>query len=352
MVTITKSDERGPSRHLSQDRVLLSVVVPCFNEQEVIEQTYSELVRNLGYLAGIALQFVVIDDGSKDHTTEILNDLRTKDKRIKLVRFSRNFGHQAAIAAGLAHADGDIVAVIDADLQDPPQVIVQMIDKWREGFDVIYGIRRGRKEYWLKRFAYLSFYRIFRSISSSIDAPLDAGDFCLMDRRVVDVLIALPERNQFLRGLRSWVGFKQTGLVYERAVRPAGESKYSLTKLFRLALDGIFNFSTLPLEWVFFVGMAMAGITFLGLLGIVLQRVFNLPVFGVHPSEIPGFALTVLTILFIGGVQMTCIGILGEYIARIYEEVKHRPRYIIVNDFLEDKSARRMIPVDEQFPSA
>ena len=334
MATITNRDERGPSRHLSKDRVLLSVVVPCFNEQEVIARTYSELVRSLGCLAGIALQIIVIDDGSEDHTTEILKDLRTKDERIKLVRFSRNFGHQAAVAAGLAHADGDIVAVIDADLQDPPQVIVTMIDKWREGFDVIYGIRGGRKEHWLKRVAYLSFYRIFRSISN-IDAPLDAGDFCLMDRRVVDVLIALPERNQFLRGLRSWVGFKQTGLVYERAARPAGESKYSLTKLFRLALDGIFNFSTVPLAWVFILGMTMAGITFLGLLAIILQRMFDMPVFGVHPSQIPGFALTVLTVLFIGGVQMTCIGILGGYIARIYEEVKHRPPYIVMNDYLE-----------------
>jgi dolichol-phosphate mannosyltransferase len=351
MATITKTDERGLSWHLSQGRVLLSIVVPCFNEQEVIARTYSELVGSLGCLAGIALQIVVIDDGSQDHTTEILKDLRTKDERIKLVRFSRNFGHQAAVAAGLAHADGDIVAVIDADLQDPPQIVVQMIDKWREGFDVIYGIRRGRKEHWLKRVAYPAFYRIFRLLSS-IDAPLDAGDFCLMDRRVVDVLIALPECNQFLRGLRSWVGFKQTGLVYERAARSAGESKYSLTKLFRLALDGIFNFSTLPLSWVFIVGMAMASVTFLGLLAIVLQRVFDLPVFGVHPSEIPGFALTVLTILFIGGVQMTCIGILGEYIARIYHEVKHRPRYIVVNDSVEEKSARRIITVDEQLPSA
>ena len=350
MATIVKSNERTASEHLLRDRVLLSVVVPCFNEQEVIAQTYSELVRILGCLEGIALQILVIDDGSKDRTADILEVLKAKDERVKLVRFSRNFGHQAAIAAGLAHAEGDIIAVIDADLQDPPQVVVQMIEKWREGFDVVYGVRRGRKEHWLKRVAYLLFYRIFRS-ASSIDAPLDAGDFCLMDRRVVDVLIALPECNQFLRGLRSWVGFKQTGLAYERAARRAGESKYSFSKLFRLALDGIFNFSTVPLVWVFIVGMVTAGLTSLGLLLIFVQRVFDLPLFGVHPSEIPGFALTILTVLFIGGVQMTSTGILGEYIARIYQEVKHRPRYIVVNDSREGKFARQTTGVDEQHSS-
>ncbi len=351
MATIIKSNKCDPARQLTQDRVLLSVVVPCFNEQEVIERTYTELVRRLGYLEGIALQIVIVDDGSTDRTGKIVKDLMTKDESIKLVRFSRNFGHQAAIVAGLTHSAGDIVAVIDADLQDPPEVVVQMIDKWREGFDVVYGIRQKRKEPWLKRIAYWTFYRIFQSLSD-INAPLDAGDFCLMNRRVVDVLIAFPERDQFLRGLRSWIGFKQTGLVYERAARPAGESKYSLTKLFRLALDGIFNFSTVPLTWVFISGMAMACITFLGLLAIFVQRVFDLPLFGVHPSEIPGFALTVLTILFIGGVQMTCTGILGEYIARIYQEVKRRPRYIIESDGLERKSAGRTIPSDEQLPLA
>lgn len=350
MTTAAKSNEGNPSGHLSRDRVLLSVVVPCFNEQEVIAQTYSELVRSLGCLEGIALQIVIIDDGSKDHTAEIVQALKARDQRIKLVRFSRNFGHQAAIAAGLAHAEGDIIAVIDADLQDRPQVVVQMIDKWREGFDVVYGVRQARKEHRLKRVAYLLFYRIFRSVSS-IDAPFDAGDFCLMDRRVVDVLIALPECNQFLRGLRSWVGFRQTGLAYERAARSAGESKYSLSKLFRLALDGIFNFSTVPLAWVFIVGMVTTGLTSLGLLLIFVQRVFDLPLFGVRPSEIPGFALTILTILFIGGVQMTSTGILGEYLARMYQEVKHRPRYIVVNDRLEGKSARQTIDVNEQYSS-
>ena len=173
-----------------------------------------------------------------------------------------------------------------------------------------------------------------------------------MNRRVVDVLIAFPERDQFLRGLRSWIGFKQMGLVYERAARPSGESKYSPTKLFRLALDGIFDFSTVPLKWVFISGMGIACITFLGLLAIVVQRVFDLPLFGVYPHEIPGFALTLLTILFIGGVQMTCTGILGEYIARIYHEVKRRPHYIIESDGLERKSAGRTIPSDERLPLA
>ena len=221
MATIIESNKCDPARQLSQDRVLLSVVVPCFNEQEVIERTYTELVRRLGHLEGIALQIVIVDDGSTDRTGEIVKDLITKDESIKLVRFSRNFGHQAAIVAGLAHSAGDIVAVIDADLQDPPEVVVQMIDKWREGYDVVYGIRQKRKEPWLKRIAYWTFYRIFQFLSD-INAPVDAGDFCLMNRRVVDVLIAFPERDQFLRGLRSWVGFQTNGPCLRASSTPIG----------------------------------------------------------------------------------------------------------------------------------
>lgn len=309
-------------------RPRLSVVVPCYNEEEVIAQTHDRLMAVFGGAEDLELQVVYVNDGSRDGTEAILYSFAATDRRVRVVSFARNFGHQPAVSAGIAHADGDIVAIIDADLQDPPEVILDMIAAWRDGHDVVYGIRTKRKEGPFKRFAYAAFYRLFQRVAD-IDAPLDAGDFSLIDRKVVDVLTALPEKNRYLRGLRSWAGFRQTGVVYQRAARAAGEPKYTFKKLMKLAMDGIFNFSTVPLSIVFNIGVVTALLSVLALVFIVVQRLADLSVFGVHPDDVPGFATTALMILFMGGVQMVSLGIVGEYVGRIYHEVKQRPTYVV-----------------------
>ena len=264
-------------------------------------------------------------------TGEILAGLAAEDPRIDIVTFTRNFGHQAAVSAGLRRAEGDVAAVIDADLQDPPEVVLEFIDRWLVGYDVVYGIRTKRKESPFKRLSYSVFYRIFQALAS-IDAPLDAGDFCLIDRRILDTVNALPEKNRFFRGLRAWAGSRQTGVAYARDPRAAGESKYPFLKLVKLASDGIFNFSTAPLTMVFYVGITMATVAFLGLGPVLVSRIFDIAYFGMRAGAVQGFASTILSILFIGGVQMVSTGILGEYIGRIYQEVKARPAYVIQSD--------------------
>jgi dolichol-phosphate mannosyltransferase len=323
-VTVDRSPpgpEAGPSGFL------LSLVVPCFNEQDVIKLTYQRLVQTLTSEM-FDLQIVFVDDGSRDGTGEILAQLASHDPRVEVVTFIRNFGHQAAVSAGLRHADGDVTAVIDADLQDPPEVILEFMDRWRLGYDVVYGIRTKRKESAFKRVAYSVFYRTFRALAS-IDAPLDAGDFCLIDRKVLDAVNALPEKNRFFRGLRAWAGSRQIGVAYERNSRAAGESKYPFHKLIKLAFDGIFNFSTVPLTMVFYLGMTMALLAFLSLVWVLVMRIFDIPIFGMRVGDVQGFASTILAILLIGGVQLVSIGILGEYVGRIYQEVKARPPYLI-----------------------
>jgi glycosyltransferase involved in cell wall biosynthesis len=228
---------------------LLSVVVPCFNEEVVISLTYQRLIEVLGSRE-FRLQIIFVDDGSADRTPEIVARFAQDDARVRTVLLSRNFGHQPAVSAGLANADGDAVVVIDADLQDPPEVVLEMIRKWQDGADVVYGIRLKRKESVLKRAAYKIFYRLFQRLAS-IETPVDAGDFSLLDREVVEVINQLPEKNRFFRGLRAWSGFRQVGVVYERDPRAAGNSKYSLRKLIKLASDGIFNFSTVRLPVYF-----------------------------------------------------------------------------------------------------
>jgi len=222
---------------MSARNALLSVVVPCFNEEAVLALTHQRLMESLGADASFDLEIVYVNDGSRDRTEEMLFELADRDPRVKVVSFTRNFGHQPAVSAGLRYASGDAVAVIDADLQDPPEVILRLMEKWREGYDVVNAVRESRKEGVAKRFAYALFYRVYRWLAS-IDVPLDSGDFALMDRRVVDVMNALPEKNRFVRGLRSWSGFRQTGLAYERQSRAAGETKYSFRKLVGLAFDG------------------------------------------------------------------------------------------------------------------
>lgn len=314
---------------MSSDRPFtLSVVVPCYNEQEVIHTTHERLMRTLGTDPNIELEILYVNDGSTDRTETMLSSIAETDCRVKVISFARNFGHQPAVTAGLEHAIGDVVAVIDADLQDPPEVILEMIALWRQGSDVVYGVRTQRKETLLKRFAYAGFYRIYRLLAN-VEMQLDSGDFALMDRRVVNVLNSLPEKNRFVRGLRAWAGFRQTGLVYERAARAAGETKYPFHKLVKLAFDGIFNFSTIPLTLIFLAGLAISIATATGGVVYLTARLGGFSLLGHRMEDVPGFTTLILTLLFFSGLQLVSVGILGEYLGRIYQEAKMRPTYVI-----------------------
>lgn len=298
----------------------LSVVIPVYNEQENIQELYRRLVIALDEVEP-SYEIIFIDDGSRDNSLELLAKIAQQDARVTVISFARNFGHQAAISAGLDQACGNAVIVMDADLQDPPEVLGQFIAKWREGYAVVYAIRAQRKEGWLKRALYAAFYRLLQRVAN-IDIPLDAGDFCIMDRRVVDVLARMPERNRFVRGIRSWVGLNQVGLAYERAARHAGETKYSYGRLVTLALDGLISFSFVPLRVISLVGIVISLIS-LGL-GVVysIQKI----TVGLYP---PGFATTIVAILFLAGMQLITVGVIGEYVGRIFEEVKRRPMYVV-----------------------
>ena len=306
---------------------LLSLIVPCYNEEAAIRATYDCICEVLGN-GKFRLQLVLVNDGSEDGTERILEEISAADPRVKVVTLARNFGHQPAVSAGLANADGDAIAMIDADLQDPPHVILDMLERWREGFDVVYGIRTRRKEGVWRRFCYSAFYRIFRWLSD-INAPLDAGDFSLIDRRVLLQINSLPEKNRFYRGLRAWVGFKQIGVCYERQPRAAGTTKYPIFRLLRLAADGVFNFSSVPLSIVFVLGLTMSVISLGAAFAVFIARVFDIPWLGGRLREAQGFTSIILTVLLIGGIQLICTGILGEYIGRIYQEIKSRPPYVI-----------------------
>jgi dolichol-phosphate mannosyltransferase len=307
---------------------LLSVVVPCFNEEAVIRLTQAKLIEVLGNRAEFALEVLYVNDGSRDQTEAILYEMASNDPRVNVISLARNFGHQPAVSAGLEHATGDVVAVIDADLQDPPEVILEMLDKWRAGLDVVYGVRTKRKETLFKRMSYSAFYRLYRSLAS-IDVQLDSGDFALLDRRVVDVMNSLPEKNRFVRGLRAWTGFAQGGHVYERAARAAGETKYPLRKLIGLAFDGIFNFSTKPLTMIFVLGVLTALGAAAAAVLYFTARVAGFSIFGQSPEEAPGFTTVILTVLFFSGVQLVSVGIIGEYLGRLYQEAKMRPVYVV-----------------------
>jgi len=292
----------------------LSIVIPLYNEEAVFVELWLRLAKVMDALP-VSAEVVLVDDGSSDDTRELATLACKEDPRFRLVVLSRNFGHQLAVSAGLQYASGRAVAILDGDLQDPPEALAEFHRKWSEGYDVVYAVRRRRKEAWPKRLAYWAFYRLLRSISS-IEIPLDSGDFCMMSRRVVRRINALPERHRFVRGLRSWVGFRQTGLEYERSARSAGESKYTFRKLLRLACDGVFTFSDTPLRLATWMGLLVA----LGSLVIgpwlALWQESGLP------------ALTA-GIFFLGGVQLVCLGILGEYVGRIHAEVKGRPAFVV-----------------------
>jgi len=297
-----------------------SIVVPIYNEHENIPELFRRLRPVIDTLDG-RVEVIFVDDGSRDDSFALLLDLHRQDPRFKAISFSRNFGHQVAFTAGIEHATGDAVILMDGDLQDPPEVLSLFIAKWKEGFDVVYAIRKKRKENILKRAAYASFYRILKRLSY-LDIPLDSGDFCLMDKRVVDTLRRLPERNRFVRGLRTWAGFRQVGLEYERHQRFAGSPKYTLGKLIRLAYDGVFSFSTAPLRAAVYCGFALSTLAFLGGLYLVYQRL-------AHKIDLVGWTSTMVVMTFLGGVILATLGVIGEYIGRIYDEVKSRPLYVI-----------------------
>jgi polyisoprenyl-phosphate glycosyltransferase len=305
----------------------ISVVIPCWNEQEVLP----ELFRRLTAAAekwGETWDVICVDDGSADQTWPLLVLQQQRDPRWKAVSLSRNFGHQTALSAGIFHARGDAVIAIDADLQDPPEELIRFIETWRKGYEVVYAIREKRKEGPLKRTSYWLFYRLLSRIVS-LNIPQDSGDFCLLDRSVVQVLNAMPERNRFVRGLRAWAGFKQVGLAYERSARVAGQPKYSIPKLLKLAFDGIFSFSTAPLRIVFYVGIWVSALSFFGIIFTLSQKFFA-EFYARHGfPPVQGFTTIVISVLFLGGIQLISLGIMGEYIGRIYDEVKQRPRWVI-----------------------
>ena len=305
---------------------MISLLIPCHNESPVMDVLYAR-VSKAADAWGEPYEVLVVDDGSTDDTWERMRVLHTRDPRWKAVRLARNFGHQTAVTAALRHSRGDAVVVMDADLQDPPEELARFLAKWREGYDVVYAIRRRRKEGLLLRACYALFYRGLGRLAD-IRIPYDAGDFCLLDRKVVDVINAMPEHNRFVRGLRAWVGHRQIGLEYERQRREGGEPSYTVAKLVRLAVDGVFSFSTAPLRLATWVGIGASVFALLAAIFTLLQRIFVDYFRSIGHALPPGFATTIIAIFFLGGVQLICLGVIGEYIGRIYEEVKNRPLWV------------------------
>ena len=301
---------------------VFSIIAPVFNECE----TLPELVRRVGAVMdelGEPWELLLVDDGSSDGSTEKIRELAAQDERIRPVIFARNFGHQIAVTAGLDHARGDAVVIIDADLQDPPHVILDMIRQWKAGYEVVYAVRSHRKgESWFKEFTAKVFYRLIYRITD-VNIPLDTGDFRLMDRKVVDAVGQLRERHRFIRGMTSWVGFRQTGVTYVREERFAGTTHYPFRKMFKFALDAITSFSYLPLQMATYLGFGIAAISALVAIGVVIARLFG------GGAPFLGQATTLVFVLFIGGVQLITLGIIGEYLGRIYDEVKARPLYVL-----------------------
>ena len=321
---------------MQQPQQLLSIVVPCFNEEAVIEETHRELSRTAARLDNLDYEIIYADDGSRDRTPEILERLQRADARVRVIRLSRNFGHQVAVTAGLEHASGDAVVLIDADLQDPPDVIPRMVARWREGYDVAYGERASREgETRFKVATAHAFYRILNRLTET-RIPLDTGDFRLMDRRVVEALRAMPECNRYVRGLVSWAGFRQIAVPYDRASRFAGESKYPLSKMLRFALDGILSFSAVPLRAVTGVGLVASVLALMGIAYAVGLRTFT-------EQQVTGGTALLIGLLFFGGVQLISLGIVGEYVGRIYEQAKRRPLYFVRDRMGFEKPAAELV---------
>lgn len=328
----------------SQPRPTYSVVAPVYNEEQLLPEFYRRVIEALEPL-GEPFELVLVNDGSRDGSPRIMREIHLRDPRVRVLNFSRNFGHQIAITAGIDYAQGEAVVVIDSDLQDPPEVIPELIARWHEGYDVVFAVRAEREgETAFKKTTAALFYRLIDRITN-VNIPVDTGDFRLMDRRVVDALSAMREQHRFMRGLSAWVGFKQIGLPYRRDARKAGETKYPLRKMLRFALDGITSFSYLPLQLATYFGFAIAAISILGIIVAVILRLSGI-------NALEGQATTLVTVLFLGGVQLIFLGILGEYLGRIYNEVKRRPLYIVAEALgYEDKrsaTSRRGVTHQDQ----
>jgi glycosyltransferase involved in cell wall biosynthesis len=305
----------------------VSIIVPCFNEEAVLPTLFERLDKaalswNQDY------EIICVDDGSRDQTWKLLKIQNQKNPRWRCVSFARNFGHQTAVSAGLHYSTGDATVIIDADLQDPPEEIIHLLDKWREGFEVVFATRKTRTDPMLKRMLAWIFYRLLGRMTP-LPIPPDAGDFCLLDRQVVDIIKSLPERNRYLRGLRTWCGFRQTSIEFKRDKRAAGQPQYTFKKSFKLAMDGVFSFSAIPLRFATYLGLWISGFAFLGVIFTFLQKIFAHQFARIGLAPGPGFPTVVISILFLGGVQLICLGILGEYLGRIYDEVKGRPLWIV-----------------------
>jgi len=319
----------------------LSVVVPMYNEEEVIEVTYNRLKAVLDKL-GETYEIVFVNDGSRDNTSNIVRGLCAADRNVKLVEFSRNFGHQIAVTAGMDHSSGRTVVLIDADLQDPPELIADMVEKWRQGYDVVYGKRIERKgESRFKKITAAAFYRLLRSMTS-VNIPVDTGDFRLMDRKVCDALTSMRERSRFIRGMVSWAGFKQTSVDYVRDERFAGETKYPLRKMIRLSLDAMTSFSTKPLKIASILGFVLSAAGFVYLFFVLYQRLFT-------DTTIQGWTSMIVISLLFHGITLSLLGVLGEYIGRTYEEAKGRPLYLVAEtvNFSGEAEASRETGADK-----
>jgi dolichol-phosphate mannosyltransferase len=304
-----------------------SIIIPIYNEQENIHKLYDRLKSVMSGM-NVSHEFVFVNDGSRDRSMILIKELATKDNSVHYINLSRNFGHQIAVTAGIDHVRGKAIVIIDADLQDPPELIAEMYAKMKEGFEVVYAKRKSRKgESTLKKLTAKWFYRILASITS-IDIPVDTGDFRLMDRKIVDVLRTMPEQQKFLRGQISWIGFNQTYVEYNRDERHGGETGYTYKKMLRFALDGITSFSNLPLKFATAAGFVVSGITFIVILYALYARFIS-------KDFVPGWTSLILAVLFIGGVQLITIGIIGEYISRLSANVRNRPLYIIGENNIE-----------------
>jgi dolichol-phosphate mannosyltransferase len=302
-------------------RRVLSVVVPVFNEAEVVGAFYERMSSVLRSLTDLDHELVFVDDGSTDGSLEELRSLSETDPAIKIVRFSRNFGHQIAITAGIDHAVGDAIVVIDADLQDPPELVREFVEKWEDGYDVVYGVRADREGETRAKLATANvFYRILRRFTQ-VEIPVDVGDFRLLSSRAAAHFRQLREKDRFVRGLVSWLGFKQIGIPYSRDARQAGETKYPYRKMVKFAMDGITSFSNVPLKLASWLGYLASGLAFLYLASVFVQKAVG--------GTVQGWATIMVAMLFLGGVQLICIGIIGEYIGRIFNEIKPRPMYVI-----------------------
>ena len=316
---------------------LLSVVAPVYNEVELVEEFHRRVDTAL---EGFEFELILVDDGSTDGTGEVLDRLVASDPRVRVVRLSRNFGHQAAITAGLDHASGDATVMLDSDLQDPPELIPEMVEAWRDGSDVVYAVRQARAGETRAKLATAGwFYRLFSRLAQ-IKLEQNAGDFRLLDRSALEALNAMPERNRFIRGMTVWVGFTQTAVPYDRDARYAGETKYTPGRMLRFSLDALVSFSHLPLQAATVAGFIFAGIAFLGIpiaIGFRLAGEF-----------VPGITTVLLAVLFLGGIQLIAVGVIGEYLGRVYDEVKRRPMYVVRDRLNFDRAEPGEQPVPEQ----